>query len=42
MERGVSIKLTENGGSGEFVCSVNPKHRFKIGASGFLESMPEL
>lgn len=39
MEQGITSRLTENAERGEFVCSLNPKHRFKVGKSGFLESV---
>jgi hypothetical protein len=41
METGITAKLSEDPRTGELVCTVNPKHRFKIGKSGFLESVPE-
>jgi len=41
MENGASVRLSEESASGELVCSLNPKHRFRIGKSGFLESLPE-
>jgi len=41
MEMGVSAKLVKGGESGELVCALNPKHRFIVGKSGFLESVPE-
>jgi len=41
MEKGISIRLVEDGERGELTCSLNPKHRFRIGSSGFLESVLE-
>lgn len=41
MEKGTSIQLVEDGKAGELVCPSNPKHRFKIGKAGFIESVPE-
>ena len=40
MEKGVSAKLVEDSERGELVCPLNPKHRFKLGKSGFLEPVP--
>lgn len=41
MEKGTTARLVADGEHGELVCSLNPKHRFRIGKSGFLESIPE-
>jgi len=38
MEKGMYIKLAEDGKGGDLVCSVNPRHRFKVDKFGFLES----
>jgi len=40
VEKGESNWLKENE-RGELVCPSNPKHKFKTGAPGFLESAPE-
>jgi hypothetical protein len=42
MEKGMYIKLSEEGRNGELVCSVNHNHRFKVDQFGFLESAREL
>jgi len=39
-EKGESNWLKEND-RGELACQLNPEHKFKTGASGFLESVPE-
>jgi len=40
IERDIYVML-EGDERGVLVCSLNPKHRFRINPSGFLESVPE-
>jgi len=41
VEKGWSARLVEDEKSKELVCTVDPKHRFKVGKNGFLESVQE-
>ena len=41
VERGISAKLIEDPKTGELVCPLHPKHRFRVGKTGFLESIAE-
>jgi len=38
MESGITSRLEKDAKTGELVCSQNQKHRFRLDASGFLES----
>jgi hypothetical protein len=40
-EKGMTVALLKDEKSGEFVCVMNPKHRFRMGKDGFLEAVPE-
>jgi len=40
-EKGFYTKLSADGKNGELVCTVDPKHKFKVGKNGFLESVQE-
>jgi transcription elongation factor Elf1 len=40
-EKGMTVLLSEDSRSGELVCKLNPKHRFKMTKSGYLEVIPE-
>jgi len=40
-ESGNTVALIKDGKDGEFVCQLNPKHRFRMAKSGYLEAVPE-
>ena len=40
-EKGNTIELSGDIRKGELVCKSDPKHRFRMTKSGFLEAVPE-
>jgi len=40
-QEGMTVALLKDSKSGELVCKLNPKHKFKVTKSGFLETLPE-